>query len=276
MLDDGTIRAEAGLRHPRSGTLVSDVTVRHTLSSGEGRADISVPGILFSDAIQPDDLSILAQGVIADAEGLVSGSGEVTWNSEEILSSGSFRTDGLDLAAEFGPVDGVRGEIVFTDLIGLTTAPSQVIEVASINTGIEALAGRIVYSMTGGEIIRIEDGRWPFMGGTLTLRPTTISYGAAGGQSYVFEIVGLDAAAFVSHRWSSITLARRGGLMGPFRSSLTRMAMAQFAAGLLISRAAWRQCLLCRRADLRRPWHYGQLRLREPCVRSTIARWRLN
>jgi hypothetical protein len=109
-----------------------------------------------------------------------------------------FRSDGFDFAAAFGPVRGVRGEITFTDLISLTTAPSQVLEIASVNPGIEALEGRVVYSMENGETIRIEDARWPFMGGELILRPTEVTYGGVGGQNYIFELIALDAATFVT------------------------------------------------------------------------------
>jgi len=197
-LDGGAIRANAGLRHPATSTLIANIAVFHQLSDGLGRADIKVPELRFSDSLQPNDLTYLTTGVIAAAEGSVQGAGEVHWNGEAITSSGRFRTDGFDFAAAFGPVKGIAGEIVFTDLINLTTAPDQVIEIASVNPGVEALGGRVVYSMTGGEVIAVKDGRWPFMGGELILRPTEISYGNSGGQNYVFELVGLDAATFVT------------------------------------------------------------------------------
>lgn len=200
-LVEGIISADADLRHPTSGTLITKVTIGHALSSGEGRADIAVPGIHFDDNFQPDQLTDLVTGVIALAEGTVSGNGQVQWTANSITSWGSFGTDNFDFAAAFGPVNDVRGEIVFTDLINLTTAPNQVIEIGSVNPGVEALGGRIVYSIDSGEVVRVEDGRWPFMGGELILRPTAINYGdnqTDGGQSYVFELVELDAATFVA------------------------------------------------------------------------------
>lgn len=197
-LDGSDIRADAALLHPGSGSLVTNVSVAHSLSSGEGRADIDVPGVRFGPSLQPEDLTYLAGGVILLADGTVSGDGVVEWSPDDLVSSGIFRTDGFDFAAAFGPVRGVQGEIEFTDLINLTTAPAQVLTIESVNPGIEALEGRVVFALTNGETITIEDGRWPFMGGELILRPTTATYGSEGGQNYVFELIALDAATFVT------------------------------------------------------------------------------
>lgn len=195
---DGIIRADAALRHPASQRLIANVDILHNLSSGRGRADIGVPGVVFDEQLQPDDLSYLADGVIALARGTVTGEGLIEWNGSDIESTGAFRTNGLDFAAAFGPVQDVEGEIVFTDLLGLTTAPGQRLTIGSVNPGIEALGGEITFALTGGTLVGIEEGRWPFMGGTLILRETELQFGGAEGQSYVFEIVGLDAATFVA------------------------------------------------------------------------------
>jgi hypothetical protein len=197
-LADGVIRAQGDLLHPQSGALISAVTIEHDLDKGVGRADLAVPGIEFTRTLQPVDLSLLMGAYIADASGAIDGTGEITWQGEEIESGGTFGSEGFSFAAVFGPVEGVRGEVTFTDLLTLTTAPSQVIEVGSINPGIEVLGGRIVFAVEDRTRVTLEDARWPFMGGELILQPTTLDYGGGYGQSYVFEIVGLDAASFVA------------------------------------------------------------------------------
>ncbi|WP_416831994.1 MAG: YdbH domain-containing protein [Erythrobacter sp.] len=195
---DGVITARSDLVHPGSRARIARVDLTHDLGSAVGGARIAVDGLRFNDQLQPDDLIPLALGVIAAAEGRIDGEGRIDWNADDVTSSGVFRSDGFDFAAAFGPVRGVRGEITFTDLISLTTAPSQVLEIASVNPGIEALEGRVVYSMENGETIRIEDARWPFMGGELILRPNEVTYGGVGGQNYIFELIALDAATFVT------------------------------------------------------------------------------
>lgn len=232
---DSMIRAQASLRDPGSATLVTNVTLRHDLTSGAGRADIDVPGVTFTDAFQPEDLSYLAKGVIAIAEGTVRGGGEVTWTADTIDSSGSFTTDDFDFAAAFGPVRDVSGTITFTDLLGLTTAPSQTLRIGSLNTGVEVLDGRVVYSMTEGTLITVEDGRWPFMGGELILRPVELDFGGGKGQNYILEIVGLDAATFVA-QMELTNLGATGTFDGTIPILFDAEGNGTIAGGVLISR----------------------------------------
>lgn len=235
-LANNAIRAQAGLLHPRTGRLVTNVDIRHDLASGEGRADLAVPGIRFAKGFQPDDLSYLAKGFIALADGEISGGGEVAWTPDTIDSSGTFSTQDFDFAAAFGPVRDVSGSITFTDLLALTTAPGQVLDIGSVNPGIEALGGRVVFSITEGTTVRVEDGRWPFMGGELILRPVTLEFGGETGHSYIFELIALDAATFVSElEFSNI------GATGTFDGTIPMFFDADgngsITGGLLISRA---------------------------------------
>jgi hypothetical protein len=234
-LEKGTIRVRAGLVHPWSGRQVTSLAIRHDLSEGAGRADINVPGIRFDEGFQPEELTSLTKGIIAFADGTIEGRGQVEWRGDELTSSGTFSTDSFDFAAAFGPVRGVKGEIEFIDLLDLTTAPSQVATIESVNPGVEALEGRVVYAIEGGTLITVEDGSWPFMGGELMLRPVKLDYGGGQGQSYVFELIGLDAATFVTQ----MELANIGAT-GKFDGTIPIVFDAQgngtIQGGLLISR----------------------------------------
>lgn len=232
---DGAIQAEAGLFHPWSGRRVTDVRIRHDLSASAGRADIAVPGIRFDEGFQPDELTGLTKGLIAFADGTIEGRGEVEWSGEELTSSGTFSTESFDFAAAFGPVRGIKGKIQFTDLLGFTTAPSQVATIASVNPGVEALEGRVVYAIEGGTLITLEDGRWPFMGGELMLRPVKLDYGGGQGQSYIFELVGLDAATFVTEM-ELANLGATGSFDGTIPIVFDAQGNGTIQGGLLISR----------------------------------------
>ncbi|EAQ30468.1 exoproteins [Erythrobacter sp. NAP1] len=236
VLADNTIIAEAALRHPASQSLITSVSIRHDLSEGTGRADLDIPGVRFGENLQPDDLSILARGVVAAAEGVVTGEGVITWTPDGIDSSGTFRTDDFDFAAAFGPVQRVSGEIEFTDLLELTTAPGQVLNIGSVNPGIEALDGQVTYSLTGGTLVEVEEGRWPFMGGTLILRPTKINFGGGEGQSYVFELIALDAATFVTQMELS-NIGATGTFDGTIPIFFDADGNGSINGGLLISRS---------------------------------------
>lgn len=232
---DNVIQATAPVRRFEDGQLVTMVTVRHDLTSGQGRADLDVPGLRFTESLQPDDLTYLADGVVQLVRGTVEGEGRITWDGSDVESSGTFRTNDLDLAAAFGPVKGLSGEIVFTDLLGLSTAPGQVLQIGAVNPGVEVLGGQVVYVLEGGTLIKVEQGRWPFMGGELILRPVDIAFDSDGEQAYVFEIIGLDAAAFVA-QMEIDNIDASGIFDGTIPIVFDADGNGQIRGGLLISR----------------------------------------
>ncbi len=213
-LEDNLITAQAVLREPTTDREVTRVTLRHDLASGRGHADLAMPGLLFDDKLQPQPplsdclgtggrtvdppgLTCLAFGVVNSVRGTVRGNGRIDWDENGVTSSGSFSSDSLDFAAAFGPVKGASGTLVFTDLLGLTTAPDQMMKVASINPGIEVTNGEVSIAIRNGQVLTVNRGTWPFMGGTLTMRPVTLNLGASEQRAYVLEIKGLEAAQFV-------------------------------------------------------------------------------
>jgi hypothetical protein len=196
-LADNRITAQAVLREPNSGREIVRTEIRHDLSTGAGSADLAVDGILFDNQLQPDTISRLALGVIANAQGTLRGNGRIDWNEKGVTSSGRFGTDSLDYAAAFGPVKGMSGTVEFTDLLGLVTAPHQHLHFASINPGIEVNDGDLDFELRPNLQLVVNRGVWPFVGGTLTLLPTQLNLGVAEVRHYTLEVVGLDAAQFV-------------------------------------------------------------------------------
>ncbi|MBK6801716.1 YdbH domain-containing protein [Novosphingobium sp.] len=196
-LQNGRIAALALLREPKSERQVVEARIAHDTGTGTGRADLEVPGILFDNQLQPDTLSTLALGVIANARGTLTGKGEIVWNAGAVTSNGRFSTTGLDFAAAFGPVKGTSGTVVFTDLLGLVTAPDQRLKIASINPGIEVMNGEASFALEGNGVLAINGARWPFVDGTLELLPTRMVFGAAEVRRYTLRLQGADAAKFV-------------------------------------------------------------------------------
>lgn len=197
-LAENRITADARLAHPESRRGVVNVALTHDLDTANGTARLRVPGILFDKAFQPEDLTYLAKGVIALADGTVSGDGRIDWRDGKVTSSGTFASDGFDFAAAFGPVRGVKGKVVFTDLLSLTTAPDQRLTIDAINPGVEVLAGVLQFELKDATLLTLEDARFPFMGGTLTMRPLAMDFSKPEERRYVFDIAGLDAATFVA------------------------------------------------------------------------------
>ena len=196
-LVNNRILAKASLREPATDRTVADVAIRHDLTDARGHADLTVAGLTFDRALQPDTLTRRALGVIANARGTVRGTGQIDWDPARMTSSGDFSSDALDFAAAFGPVKGASGTVHFTDLVNLVTAPDQQIRVASINPGIAVEDGVLTFALLPGNRAAVKGATWPFMGGTLTLQPLTLSLGRVEVRRYVLHIENLDAAKFV-------------------------------------------------------------------------------
>jgi hypothetical protein len=194
----GRIDATASLREPRRSAAVAAITLRHDLGTGIGGARIDVPGITFvRNGLQPEHLTPLTLGVVANVAGTVSGSGRIDWTSSDIASSGDFATDRIDLAAAFGPVTGLSGTIHFIDLLGFVTAPHQEARIAEINPGVIVANGVAHYQLLAGDRVKVEHARWPFAGGALSLDPTTLDFTHSADRRLTFHIDKLDAASFI-------------------------------------------------------------------------------
>lgn len=196
-LSNGAIQATGTLDEPVTGTKVATVTIAHDLSSGRGRAGLVVPGLDFTPGFQPDRLTRLIYGVIADVRGTVSGEAQIGWSPADVTSTGTFRTAGTDLAAAFGPVTGIATQIRFTDLLSLTSAPGQVATIAGINPGILVENGVVRYQTLPDARVRVEDARWPFAGGTLSLAPTLLDFGTDARRHMTFGVNGVAADRFL-------------------------------------------------------------------------------
>jgi hypothetical protein len=191
------IDASALLRHAASGREVAQVALHHDLTTARGYADLDVQGLRFEPGFQPDDLSALAKGTIALASGTVRGTGRIDWTPAGVTSRGRFSTDSLDFAAAFGPVTGLSGTVEFTDLLNLVTAPDQEVRIAALNPGVEVTEGVVRFQIEPGSRLAIRSASWPFLGGRLSLAPTTLNLGVSEARKYTLVIEGLDAARFV-------------------------------------------------------------------------------
>ena len=194
---DGVIDATAGFSEQKTGTKVLDTVIRHRLDDATGFADLAVRELRFGDAFQPDKLTSLALGVVANVQGAVVGDGRIDWTADGVTSRGTFATADTSLAAAFGPVTGLTTTLTFDDLINLRTAPGQIARIKEINPGIPVVDGTIEYRLLGDNKVRVEGGSWPFAGGQLLLHPATLDFNATEPRRLSFDIVGVDAAVFL-------------------------------------------------------------------------------
>ena len=196
-LKNGRIAATGTMRAPRNDGLVAQADIAHDLGNGRGRADLSVPGLVFGQSLQPKDVTGLASGVVENVSATVTGEGHIRWTGSAVSSDGIFRTDKANLAAAFGPVEGLSGELRFTDLLGLVSAPGQELRIKIVNPGVEVRDGVVRYRLEPGQKVHFEGGGWPFSGGQLVLLPTTMDFSADVDRYLTFRVIGLDAGAFI-------------------------------------------------------------------------------
>lgn len=194
---DGVIDATAGFSEQKTGTKILDTVIRHRLDDTTGFADLKVKELRFDDGFQPDKLTRLALGVVANVQGSVVGDGRIDWTADGVTSRGTFATANTSLAAAFGPVTGLTTTLSFDDLINLRSAPGQKAEIKEINPGIPVVDGTIEYRLLGDNRVRVEGGSWPFGGGQLLLHPATLDFNATEPRRLSFDIVGVDAAVFL-------------------------------------------------------------------------------
>ncbi len=197
-LANNRIEARASLEHRTAGVQVTQVRIGHDLRTGAGAADLDVSALAFGPSFQPDALTPLSVGVVALVEGSVTGRGRIEWDSVGSRSSGTFSTADLDLAAPFGPVQGLSTSVEFTDLLGLVSAPGQVARIALIQPGIDIFDGAVTYQLQPNYHVAIESGLWPYAGGQVLLQPTTLDFSQPSTKYLTFRVDGLDAARFIS------------------------------------------------------------------------------
>lgn len=198
-LADSRIAVTGTLDEPQTLREVVRVAIAHDLPSVTGHADLFVDRLTFDDQLQPEMVSNIVLGIIANTRGTMAGKGRIDWSANGVTgSTGRFRTDSLDFAAAFGPVRGLSGEIVFSDLLGMETGPGQVVRLAEVNPGFAVANGTIRYQLLPDFNMRVEGGEWPFAGGRLLLDPATINLVSEEPRRLVFRVDRVDAAQFLA------------------------------------------------------------------------------
>ncbi|MEO1044854.1 MAG: YdbH domain-containing protein [Pseudomonadota bacterium] len=197
-LADSRITVYGSLHEKQTGTRVSAIDIAHDLATARGKAVLAVKNLRFGPDFQPELITPLTLSVVANVDGRVDGRGEIRWNGDSVDSDGRFRTEEMDLAAAFGLVKGLAGEIVFSDLLAMATPPGQLVTMREVNPGVAANDGAVRYQLLPNQVMQIESGEWPFAGGRLVMEPATFNFAVEEEREVSFAVIGLDAAQFLS------------------------------------------------------------------------------
>ncbi|MFC4292370.1 YdbH domain-containing protein [Sphingorhabdus arenilitoris] len=197
--EGGIINGLAEIYEPTTATKIADLDLRHDLNGGEGRALLAVDNLVFNERLTPELLTPVTRGLVQNVAGPVFGDARIEWDTNEdgIISTGRFGTTGIDLAAAFGPVRGLKTELLFTDLLALETAPGQIARIDTINPGVAALDGIVRYRLLAGRKVQIEGGSWPFAGGELSIEPTVWDMSVDKPRYLVLDVKGVEVGQFI-------------------------------------------------------------------------------
>lgn len=156
----------------RSGSALGRLTLAHDGRSGAGGMDIRSDELVFSPAgLQPADLSPLAgRWVGSPASGRVRFRGRFDWTATGGSSSGLLTVPSLDFQSPAGAVTGLTGEVAFTSLSPLITAPGQSLTAASV-AGVAPLSDIRVGFELEEQALAVAGGEVALAGGRARLEP---------------------------------------------------------------------------------------------------------
>lgn len=154
---------------------VGRVELVHDGRAEAGGLTIAAPGLTFTAAgLQPDDLSTLAADYLkSPVEGSASFDGRFDWSAEGATSSGVLTTPGLDFESPVGKVRGLKGQVQFTSLTPLVTAPDQRLTIDRLET-VTPLTDLDVTFDLDAEALRLDGGKIDVAGGQLRIEPFSV------------------------------------------------------------------------------------------------------
>ncbi|MEQ3746728.1 MAG: YdbH domain-containing protein [Henriciella sp.] len=152
---------------------IADAKLQLDLVRLNGTASVKSRELVFvPKGFQPTNLSDRVRSLFSNGRGSLAGSADFNINRGALSGVGevAFKDFGFD-TFRIGAIEGVTGSITFSDILALTTPPSQQVTIKRINPGIQLDNGTLAFQILGGREANIETAVWPFAGGTLEVEP---------------------------------------------------------------------------------------------------------
>jgi hypothetical protein len=173
---------------------LGSVDLKHDGRAEAGGVAFDASGLVFAEGgLQPDDVTPLTEGLIdppvTGGAGFV---GRFDWTLEGATSSGVLTVQDLDFVSPAGPVTGLNGEVAFTSLTPLVTAPDQRLTAE----GIQALAAvtdlNLLFELGAGSF-QVSGADLDVAGGRVVIEPFDVPLDRTQpfGGTLVFEDVQL-------------------------------------------------------------------------------------
>lgn len=156
-----------------SSRKLADATLSHDMASGVGGVQIDTGEQVFQpDGLQPVGLSPLASAVASPVTGRVRFQGGYKWAGKTSSSGGTLNIATLDFKSPAGTVTGLSGDLVFTSLTPVRTAPGQTLRARQIDS-LAVLTDMKTEFQLDGDLLRVAAAEASTGGGRLLLEPMT-------------------------------------------------------------------------------------------------------
>jgi hypothetical protein len=174
-LRNGKARATGDVALEKTGAALGVFEATHDVASGVGEGQARARDLTFTSTLQPFQISEAMRGLVEDVRGPIDADINAYWGAD-FRADARFNLKSLDMAtAALGPTKAVVGEIRFNDFLKLTTGPGQTLQAGSINPGVAVTDGIVKFHLDPDLHVAVEDARWPFAGGTLSVLPTIVN-----------------------------------------------------------------------------------------------------
>lgn len=183
----------AGFDLSRLGHAIGRVDVRHDGRVEAGGAVISAPNLTFTEhGLQPDDLSpLVADYVKSPVEGSAGFEGRFDWTAGTLTSSGVLNVPDLDFTSPAGKVQGLKGQVEFTSLTPLITAPDQMLTVDRVQTVTPLTDMRLSFGLDE-KALTIGGGEIKAAGGRISIEPLSLPLTPGEGWGGVVVVEGVQ------------------------------------------------------------------------------------
>lgn len=180
-----------------AGRPIGTVEARHDFARGSGSIAFASQPLQFSSgAFEPKSLAPVLQGLLADVSGAMSGHADLAWDGGALRSGARVDFDGLDFVWAGGPAQGMRGSVVFNDIMTPSTPPGQRLTFAQLNPGVPLENAEVTFQVIDAVTLQLEGGVAPFALGALRLEPASWRLNRER-QDVVVTIDAIDLGALI-------------------------------------------------------------------------------
>ena len=198
-IDGQRLVASGPFRLQTSGTQIATASADINIFDLDGTAAIKTEQLVFfPGGIQPSMISRRLVGLFTAAEGEFKGDAAFTISGGDIQGTADLAVSNFGFqTTRLGRVSGIDGNVRFTDLMKLTTAPQQQISIGGVNPGIPFSNGRVLFNLEEGKTLHLSEVSFPFAGGELALAPLDWTLGEVTGQSVEVTASKIDLTQLI-------------------------------------------------------------------------------